>query len=279
MKKALVGLSFDDGRIDNINVAKSILKPRVLPATFNITTGYVDGTCPKSVLKTEQEPMSINDVRWLFNNDIFEIAMHGDKHQNTTGDMIECRKKLLQWLELSEDYKFGFASPSSGLDMNTLKGFNDTPIYDKILYFRVGPKLGNGLSTVEKLNRIDRILNIVRFYNYYQPKAFSIENQDSLIRTINEKIIYSVIVYRYTTCEEIYRLVEKCIRKKQSVVFMFHSILDNAEEIDTCNPDNDLQYLWNTKKFIQLCDYLVAKKDEEKIDVFTTKTIFNELQT
>lgn len=271
MKKAMISLSFDDGRLDNIFVAKNILAPRNLPATFNITTGYIDGTCPKSGLKTEQEPMSISDVKWLSDNALFEIAMHGDKHQNSVEDMIECRKKLLQWLQLPENHKFGFASPSSGLNINTLK---DLTIYDKISYFRVGPKSGIGQKTVKTFDRIDQTLKIGRFYNFYQPKAFSIENQDSLMHKINGKVIYSVVIYRHTTCEEIYRLIDKCIRKKQAVVFMFHSILDNAEEISTNNPDNDLPYLWNTKKFVELCDYLKSKKDSGLIDVVATESIF-----
>lgn len=44
MKKAIVTLSFDDGRIDNYRVAKEILLPNNIPATINIATGYIDGS-------------------------------------------------------------------------------------------------------------------------------------------------------------------------------------------------------------------------------------------
>ena len=36
-----VVLSFDDGRRDNYRAAFEILKPLELPATFNITIGYI----------------------------------------------------------------------------------------------------------------------------------------------------------------------------------------------------------------------------------------------
>lgn len=44
MKKAIVTLSFDDGRIDNYRVAKEILLPNNIPATINIATAYIDGS-------------------------------------------------------------------------------------------------------------------------------------------------------------------------------------------------------------------------------------------
>ena len=34
-------LSFDDGRKDNYRAAMEIMKPLDIPATFNITTGYI----------------------------------------------------------------------------------------------------------------------------------------------------------------------------------------------------------------------------------------------
>ena len=44
LQKCLVSLSFDDGRIDNYTMAYPILKKIDLPATFNITMGYVTGS-------------------------------------------------------------------------------------------------------------------------------------------------------------------------------------------------------------------------------------------
>ena len=44
MKKAIVTLSFDDGRIDNYQVVKEILLRNNVPATINVATGYIDGS-------------------------------------------------------------------------------------------------------------------------------------------------------------------------------------------------------------------------------------------
>ena len=47
MDKAYISFSFDDGRIDNYTKAYPILKKHNLPATFNITTGYIEGKIRK----------------------------------------------------------------------------------------------------------------------------------------------------------------------------------------------------------------------------------------
>ena len=278
MEKALVALSFDDGRLDNIRVAKEILLPRNISATFNITTGYVDGTCPKILLKTEQDAMSIDDVCWLNKKSAFEIAMHGDRHQNTEEDISVGREKLIDWLGLPSDYQFGFASPSSGLEVSVIKQSKSELFNKQISYFRLGQRLGRGIKKVALLNRIDQKLKIGRFYNFYQPKAFSIENEDSLMCKTDNRVLYSVIVYRHTTCEELFRLIDKCIRKKLAVVFMFHSILDNAEEVTTYNHDNDLLYLWNTSRFVQLCDYISKKRDNGLLEIVTTGEMYQLLK-
>ena len=44
MKKAIVSISFDDGRSDNYWIAKKILLPNKFPATLNIATAYIDGS-------------------------------------------------------------------------------------------------------------------------------------------------------------------------------------------------------------------------------------------
>ena len=82
-EKGSVCLSFDDGRGDNRYIAEKILLPMNIPATFNITTGYVDGSCGPADRPSIKKPMTIDDVRWIAEHNIFEIAMHGDEHKNT----------------------------------------------------------------------------------------------------------------------------------------------------------------------------------------------------
>lgn len=41
VKKGVVTLSFDDGRLDNYAVIKKLLLPNKVPATINIATGYI----------------------------------------------------------------------------------------------------------------------------------------------------------------------------------------------------------------------------------------------
>ena len=60
--KALINLSFDDGRIDNYNILYPLLKKYNLSATLNITTGFLRG---ESRLKrlAPTEPMNVDMVK------------------------------------------------------------------------------------------------------------------------------------------------------------------------------------------------------------------------
>lgn len=116
MGKTLISLSFDDGRVDNYTVAVPILKEYGLPATFNITTGYVVDR-EKNGSPTDVAPMTVDMVREIFHDRRFEIAGHGYQHRNTYEDIkkgIEELKKLLGVDMLTDDGD-GFASPGTNL--------------------------------------------------------------------------------------------------------------------------------------------------------------------
>ena len=38
-----ISISFDDGHMDNMRVVKEILLPMNIPATFNTTSGFIEG--------------------------------------------------------------------------------------------------------------------------------------------------------------------------------------------------------------------------------------------
>ena len=84
--KALINLSFDDGRIDNYNILYPLLKKYNLSATLNITTGFVRG---ESRLKglAPTEPMNVDMVKEMFQDPLVEIASHGYYHLNTKEDI------------------------------------------------------------------------------------------------------------------------------------------------------------------------------------------------
>lgn len=91
MKKCCISLSFDDGRDDNFSIVLPILEKYGIKATFNITTGYIDGELknmpsPRSAMTWEQ----VNIIREKGH----EIAGHGHMHLNTTDDITMGAKLL-----------------------------------------------------------------------------------------------------------------------------------------------------------------------------------------
>lgn len=88
MEKALITFSFDDGRVDNYTIAFPILKKYGLPATFNITTGFVEGKFEEGKL-TPASPMNLDMVKRLYADDTMEIAGHGYWHKNELSDILE----------------------------------------------------------------------------------------------------------------------------------------------------------------------------------------------
>lgn len=98
LQKCLVSLSFDDGRIDNYTMAYPILKKIDLPATFNITMGYVTGKLTPGN-PTDVKQMNVDMVRELFSNNKFEIAGHGWAHQNDITDIERASQNSNHYLE------------------------------------------------------------------------------------------------------------------------------------------------------------------------------------
>lgn len=103
MQKGLVCLSFDDGRYDNVSAFRKYLFPNQIPVTLNVTTGYVDGSCPKEFRPSARKAMTVQDVVSLSESSLVEIAAHGDRHLNTDEDIDQGRQKLLEWLNLKGD--------------------------------------------------------------------------------------------------------------------------------------------------------------------------------
>ena len=107
--KSYIGLSFDDGRIDNFTNVLPVLEKLGIPATFNITTGYIDGTLRQENKFCENPPMTIENIIRIADSGIFEIAAHGDQHLNDKKDILLSIEKLHRWgLKFN---KIGFASP------------------------------------------------------------------------------------------------------------------------------------------------------------------------
>lgn len=261
-RKAVVTLSFDDGRGDNTAVLDQILLPRQIPVTLNITTGYIDGTCPKTHLPTRKDPMIKQDVIRFAKNPLVEIALHGDQHQNTPEDILTGRAKLIQWLKLEENHSFGFASPKSKMNRELWESDIYADVRANLLYMRDSYRIDTCRLLRSLMRKAGRVIHIPAFY--------AIAYADSKMIFRDKKIVYSACVLKETSFRQVRALLEHCIRTNSAITLMFHSILPDCGKDDA--------WSWDAKKFEKLCNYLVEKREEGKLEICTTKKMFEKLQ-
>lgn len=251
---ATVSLSFDDGRGDNFGVINELLIPRGVPATLNITTGYVDGTCPKDGTPSEKPPMSVPEVCLLNKNPLVEIAMHGDRHINTEEDVLICRNKLVNWLGLHERDELGFASPGSGLSLDLFRSEAGEGLRRSMAYLRTSLRISS-IPFMRVLSRkAARVLHL--------PCLFRIGYHDTVMTEADGQIVYSIPVMRDTSVKEVMAAVNDAVRRRGAVVLMLHSI-----EEDVSNEDN---WTWKRSKLEELCDELTQLQHEGKLFMLTT---------
>lgn len=257
-----VSLSFDDGRGDNVAIVDEILSPLGIPATLNITTGYVDGTCPENLCPSSKQAMTVEDVVHLAKNPLIEIALHGDRHLNTVEDILEGRRKLIRWLGLSEDARFGFASPNCRFPRDQFQSEEYAELRKQLLYLRTGLRITR-FPLLRKLSRkAGRVLRL--------PWLFRLAYADTPMDTRDDKLIYSVPVMKDTSEAQIRALVKHCIRKGSSLTLMFHSISDQMKGED--------QWSWSRTEFERLCGYLCQKRQAGELELTTTKELYNRLK-
>lgn len=257
-EKGIVCLSFDDGRGDNRCIAEKILLPMSIPATFNITTGYVDGSCSPADRPSIKKPMTIDDVRWIAEHNIFEIAMHGDEHKNTLEDIMKCRNKLATWLSLKNDDTLGFASPGTGLNIKAMSEKEKNTLFANTTYIRLSLRLKRFATLRVVSRKLARILHI--------PILYKLAYSDTMLDIHDTKMFYSVPVLKTTTTQEIRSMVSAGKRKGKAVILMFHSICE-----DTCNDDN---WTWKQQRFINICRFICREREEGNINVLKVSDLY-----
>ena len=244
-----ISLSFDDGRKDNIEAVNSICTPLLIPATINITTGYIDGSA--SIMPTSKPALSIEEVRELYRNPLVEIALHGDSHDNGLEEQKKCYEKLQNWLGFPNDTAMGFASPGCG-DLSQFYRTDD-PFIRKVIYARNGDRILNKKRLRTLARKVSRLIPSASLY------AFAFSNSFLSADDYNEKMLYSVIVLNGTYLRQVKKLVLHAVRNKKDLILCFHSI-------DT---DKD-KWSWNPEKFKKLCQYLAFLRDRQPVKLCKT---------
>lgn len=261
MKKALVSISFDDGRGDNYKIIRRMVQ-KGIPATLNVATGYVDGTCSPELRPTDKSAMTVEQIKKLSDSSLVEIALHGDKHQNTEEDVEAGKRKLEEWIGCPEDGKWGFASPGcclSGRDF--VEADSDFFKYD-ILYMRTGLRISNYYPLRVLSRKMGRVIHL--------PVLYKIAYRDTIMKDCKDRVIYSVPVLNDISFSQVQGIVEMAIRQKSALTLMFHSIVPDTEKTDN--------WSWDSEKFKRLCSYLLKMSESNKVDLVTTRELYNKIK-
>lgn len=262
MQQALIGLSFDDGRADAFLHGYPVLKKYKLPATFNITTGFVKGEC-RDFVNDWVKPMTIDMVKELYADPAVEIAGHGYNHQNDISDIqkgIDELCKILGTENLCKDTN-GFASPGSELTSEVFQqmrhSFNAHPIsYARMSLRNQSHKM---LKTIAR--KISRIIPAPFFYRY----AY----QDTLMDAAPDGVLYSIPVLSSVTVNQLKAILSEAIKTKKDCILMFHSIVEKGNARDN--------WKYEVDKFNALCHFLKDKQDEGRLQVATSMDIVQQL--
>ena len=260
-RRAAISLSFDDARGDNTEVFDSVLNHYDLPATLNVTTGYVDDTCPEQLRPSNKASMAIEDIVRFWKRGRIEIAMHGDRHLNTISDIADCREKLNQWLDLPTESRYGFASPGSGMAVAEFRALEFHEFRASVLYMRTSLRIRSKERIRVLCRKAGRVIHL--------PLLYRIAYADTIMYYRDGKIIYSVPIMRDATLGQVKSIINLCIKNKGSLTLMFHSILS-----ETKGEDN---WTWSRSKFEQLCAWLRRKEEEGLVEVLTSSQLFERL--
>lgn len=263
MKQASIGLSFDDGREDTFLNGYPILEKYHLPATFNITMGFVKGIVYDFV-DEDVNPMSEEMLKDLYANPQIEIAGHGFLHNNSLKDITSGIKSLCELLGTDSLYKGtnGFASPYSGLTSMRIQKLEKELQANNIAYVRLSLRY-QSFSLLKILAR--KISRVIKW-----PWIYRLAYQDTLMFDANEGVLYSIPVLSSITLGQLKAVIREAVRKKAACILMFHSIVEKGKVRDNWD--------YETDKFQELCSFLNELHEKDELKVMTSMDIYNRLK-
>lgn len=202
----LIGFSFDDGRRDTYTLALPILRRYGLPATVNVTTGYVTGETAQGN-PTWREAMTPDMVREMAADPLIEIAGHGHRHQNNEQDIAKGISRLHEMTGRDRLTALGdgFASPGTGLDRAAWHGGMRQRLMERgIRYARLSLRLRTRPRLRTLARKAARVLHLPALYAY----AY----HDTLMSSAEDGLLYSIPVLRCVTVAELMAVVRTACR-------------------------------------------------------------------
>lgn len=240
----LISFSFDDARSDHYRVAKEILEPRMLPASFNVPTACVEGKIEVGL----NGHISFEQLDYLVNSPLFEIAAHGDYHRNDIEDIVSGIDKLRAWYPGKLD-SLGFVSPQSILDRKELEALRPVLEAKGIEYVRTGRAISRRNIPKRALSKLSKITK--------STKQFVSLYDSSLNRNPGDYVLRGVSIMKQNTPDQVIALIDHAAHEKAWFIIELHSI---------DGPENEREYsedwCWDRDYFIQVADYIVTMRDE-----------------
>lgn len=252
-----IALSFDDGRRDNYIAFKEILEPLHIPATFNITSGYVNRDISDADAPGPHEAMTLAELREMGQSDLVEIAGHGYTHDNNVDNLI----KGVNWLRengICQSNEIGLASPHSQFDLSTLEQSKSKLLDNNIIYLRISNDYAKITKTQIWMRRLNKLLHMPSIYYY--------TNKDSIMEQANSFLLYSIPVLKIHTYTEVAGFIDRLIKQNSEIycILMFHSILKKG-----CPFYDDL-FSWSTHDFERLCNQMKTLEAKQSCSIVKT---------
>lgn len=259
----IIGLSFDDGRMDNYQVAYPILREYGLPATFNITTSYIERK-PTKWPFTSSRAMTMDMLRELHADPLMEIACHGYWHNNDVENLLEGIRTLCTHLGVKRLHKHGNGIALTGdrsftFDINSAQSqllAADVQYVRRSIRLLSHPTLR---TLARKANRVVALPTLMRY-------AFS----DTLMTATDGMILYSIPVVATMPARVLKTMANLAAERNAACILMLHSVVPNGEMRDL--------YSLEEKKLSALCEHLCRLRDSGKIEVATTMDIYGKLK-
>ncbi len=254
MKKIV--FSFDDGRKDTFDNAITVLDRYGLKATINIATDFIlHPSDYNNFLSAGGLPMTVENIKDIQSRG-YEIACHGNKHQNSMSDVKEGIKILGDWGIKTDS--IGFASPFSKLTEEETLDI-DTMIGKEIEYIRSGRQVRREGFMYSCLYVL---MNIFKSkYLFYRL------NKRSIVNSQKTRFFYGITITNKTSYSQVKYLINK-MPEESIIILIFHSILrkeDVGYGLD--------KWYWDIDNFESLCKFA---KENSDINVVTNMEALNE---
>lgn len=258
-------MSFDDGRADNYGNAFKLLQRYGLPATFNIITGWADGSwAPPSDGwgSAAGGSMTVEQIRECHQAG-HEITSHGDKHIHDRDDLGTSLEKLAAWGVLDRRRITGFVSPGSDLTAANLPVMQEWFAENGLAYARTGPEFTVAERVLLKLAKLTGNTLLYRWGSAANNIAYG---------RLSRFLMPSHVIFSYTTLAQAKALIEDAIATRRWCVFMLHSILGKNDP----GYGADLWY-WDADRFAALCEWLATVPGDELLVVTMRDAVENVL--